>query len=97
MFSLRPIFSCQSLNVWVTPTGESLFLMGGIIRHMQTSNPKGLFLPSFSLNYQNNDDFMILIMLFSGPDSLVLLLQKEQESFVSQYGPGEKMRARQGA
>ena len=30
-------FSCQSPNVWVTGTGESLSLMGGIIRHMQTS------------------------------------------------------------
>ena len=40
-------FSCQSPNVWVTGTGESLSLMGGIIRHMQTSKrlPKGLYLP----------------------------------------------------
>ena len=72
-------FSCQSPNVWVTRTGESLLLMGGIIRHMQTCSPKGLFLPSFL------STFKIIMLLVSGPDSLLLLSLKEQESSVSYH------------
>ena len=53
-------------------------------------SPKRIVFAKFSLNHQNNDDFMILIMLFSGPDSLVLLTQKNNRSSVSQYGPQEK-------
>ena len=78
-------FSCQSPNVWVTRTGESLFLMGGIIRHMQTCSPKGLFLPSFLSTFKIIMFIILIMLLFSGPDSLLLLSLKEQESSVSYH------------